>query len=50
MIRTSKPKNKEKCEVNPLGWFGNYKGLSGCTWCKSSKECKKETEKKSNEK
>ncbi len=39
-------KEEEKCEAHPLGWFGNYKKLSGCHWCELAKECKKKTKTK----
>lgn len=32
-----------KCEIHPLGSFGNYQKLSGCHWCNLKKKCEEET-------
>lgn len=37
---------EEQCLIEPLGQFGDYKGLSGCYWCFLFEECLKANPKK----
>lgn len=33
----------QKCLVKPLGEFGDYQDLLGCSWCEVVEECRRKT-------